>query len=160
MSEQGLNEYVEADLDIGAEATATFQFGGPVLIESWGYVLDDEALDDSDAVLTMNHLEADGSALDPTGAAEGGTITCDVIAVLTGKFKRLTSRMYVLPAELLTVVAVNNTATTGQARCFVNYRPMPMQDGNIRLDSHGNADTSVPGSEQRTSFLAGLTEQT
>lgn len=158
MSEWGLNQTtVSAVLAVDGANTASFYFDTPVKIIKWGFITTVDVTV-ADSVLTMNHLDSSGGALDPTGAAEGGT--CTIAFGTAGEVDKgcyrdiaTTYELIVIPGERIDIVS-DGGATAGDGRTFIVYQPLPTVDVNFR------SNATIPGAVTASSWLANLTKVT
>lgn len=147
----------EASVVVNGANSLLFYPTFPVEIQYVGYIM--TTASDAVFILTVSHEEADGTALDPTGAAEGGTITsvAATYALNKGSYRAISSsvtgrRIKVFPGERLEVLS-DAGGSTGVARVFVQYRPLPMVDS----ESERANDATIPGAVTLTGYLDAMT---
>lgn len=157
MSEAALiQEYRTAGADLAAAAVAaTFIPTQPVMVTRVAVVMTVGG-DGTAKVLTINHQRAGGAALNPTGAAEGGTMTVPVSAAVgTGYYKDLTAPIIVLPGEQL-AVASDGGGAAGTATIGIQYEPLSFVNGPAR----NRQISTTPGATVAPNYLSLMTEVT
>ena len=154
MSEAGLTQTRQAALDPTGSNTASFYADRPMKITRWGWITTVTALGDG-ATLTASVEEADSTVADPTGEAQGGTLT--VVAATLGAINKgayieaedfaTTAPLTMVPGERFDITSDGNP-TTGTGIVFIEFEPLPFQDPN--------RPTADPGATTRTTQLAAV----
>ena len=156
MSEAGLTQTRQAALDPTGANKASFYADRPMKITRWGWITSITALT-GQLILTASIEEADSTVADPTGEAQGGTLT--VVAATFGAINKgayieaedfaTTAPLTMVPGEVFEILS-DATPSAGSGHVFMEFEPLPFQDPN--------RPTADPGAVQRATQLAAMTK--
>ena len=159
MSEAGLTQTRQdaSMTDLTGAQTSSFVADRPMKIVRWGFIAT-TALTTTECVFTGAITEADTTAASPTGAAQGGTMTCTVAngglnegVYLEAANFATTAPLTMVPGEIFTITSDGGPAT-GAGITFIEFEPLPFQDPT--------RPTADPGATQRATHLAAMTKVT